>query len=153
MNTKAFSTADPPHRDSPQSAQDLLREALDAAPDNAAVLDARGKIVMTNIAWRQYAIAYSPNPGQITPFSDVGVNYLEVAARGDKPHDNAREALQGIRDVLSGKIEAFSLVYPCHTPEEQFWFTMTVTPLDWEGQCGALVMHTDTTPRHHLSRR
>ncbi|MCW2312284.1 PAS domain-containing protein [Rhodoferax antarcticus] len=153
MNTKAPPTAGPPHRDSPQSAQALLREALDATPDNAAVLDAHGTIVITNIAWRQYPTAYSPKPGQITPFSDVGVNYLEVAARGDDPQGTARQALQGIRDVLSGKIEAFSLVYPCHTPEEQFWFTMTVTPMEWEGERGALVMHTDTTPRHHLSRR
>lgn len=153
MNTKAPPTADPPPRDSPQSAQALLREALDAAPDNTAVVDAHGTIVVTNIAWRQYALAYSPKPGHMTPFSDVGVNYLEVAARGDDPQGTARQALQGIRDVLSGKIGAFSLVYPCHTPEEQFWFTMTVTPLEWEGERGALVMHTDTTPRHHLMRR
>ena len=153
MNTKVPLPAHPPDLGSPDTAEGALRKALDAAPDNAAVLDAHGNIVITNAAWRRYALAYSPNPGQITPFSDVGVNYLEVAARGDDPNDNAREALQGIRDVLSGKIEAFSLIYPCHTPDEQFWFTMTVTPLDWEGERGALVMHTDTTPRHRLSRR
>lgn len=153
MNTKALSTADPPHRDSPPSAQALLREALDATPNNTAVLDADGTIVITNLAWRQFAMSYSPKPGKITPFSDVGVNYLEVAARGNDSHGSSRQALQGIRDVLSGQIEAFSLVYPCHTPVEQFWFTMTVTPLDWDGERGALVMHTDTTPRHRLHRR
>ena len=153
MNTQPPFRADPPDRGSSESATALLRQALDAAPDNAAVLDANGTIVMTNIAWRQYAMAYSPKPGQITPFSDVGVNYLEVAGRSTDPQDNSRQAIQGIRDVLSGKIEAFSLVYPCHTPEEQFWFTMTVTPLEWEGQRGVLVLHTDTTPRHHLNRR
>jgi len=126
---------------------------LDAVPDNVAVLDGHGNIVMTNIAWRQFSMAYSPRPGQITPNSDVGVNYLDVSLRGNNPHDASFRAVQGIRDVLSGAMEAFSMGYPCHTPDEQFWFTMTVTPLDWEGQRGALVTHTDTTPRHHLHKR
>ena len=152
MNTIGPFNTGPPDRDSHGNAEVLLRQALDAVADNAAVLDARGTIVLTNAAWRQYAMAYSPKPGEIASRSDVGVNYLEVAARSSNPHDKSLEALQGIRDVLSGKIEAFSLVYPCHTPAEQFWFTMTVTPLDWKGERGALVMHTDTTPRHRLNR-
>lgn len=153
MTTKLPLIADPSGLGSAETANVLLREALDAAPDNVAVLDAHGTIVLTNVAWRQYALAYSPKPGQITPFSDVGVNYLEVAGHGGELDDKACQALQGIRDVLAGTIDAFSLVYPCHTPNEQFWFTMTVTPLEWEGERGALVMHTDTTPHHHLGRR
>ncbi len=152
MNIFGPSNPGAPNPDSHENAQALLRQALDAVPDNAAVLDASGTIVMTNTAWRQYAMAYSPQPGQITPFSDVGVNYLQVAGSSNDPQDNSAQAVQGIRDVLSGKMEGFSLVYPCHTPAEQFWFTMTVTPLEWQGKRGALVMHTDTTPRHRLNR-
>ena len=42
----------------------LLQSTLDAAADNVAVLDARGTIVLTNIAWRQFAMAYSPLAGR-----------------------------------------------------------------------------------------
>lgn len=131
----------------------LLQSTLDAVADNVAVLDARGTIVLTNIAWRQFAMAYSPLAGHTTPHSDVGTNYLEVASRDPQAPDESRRAVQGIRDVLTGSLEAFSMVYPCHTPDDQHWFTMTVTPLLWDGERGALVMHTDTTPRHHLNRR
>lgn len=143
----------PPEADDSADQKVLLRAALDAVADNVAVLDARGNIVLTNIAWRQHAMAYSPLAGQATPDSDVGANYLEVASRDPHAPDDAHQAVAGIRDVLAGNIEAFSLVYPCHTPDEQLWFTMTVTPLIWEGERGALVMHTDTTPRHRLNRR
>ncbi len=153
MNVPVSDVKTTPDAGQPEDPKALLRAMVDALPDNVAVLDAHGNIVMTNIAWQQYAMAYSPMPGQATPHSQVGVNYLEVSSRSNDPHDESSRAVQGIRDVLSGHMEAFSMRYPCHTPEEQFWYTMTVTPLEWEGQRGALVTHTDTTPRHHLYRR
>jgi PAS domain-containing protein len=133
--------------------QAQLRSALDLSHDNVAVLDAHGIIVMTNVAWRQFALAYSPQPGQATPFTDVGSNYLEVASRHLSSQDAPDQAVAGIRAVLSGKIRAFGMRYPCHTPVEQHWFTMNVTPLMWEGQRGALVKHSDTTAQHHLDHR
>ena len=127
-----------------------LRKALDEVADNAAVLNAQGVIVLINLAWRQYALAYSPLPGQMPPNSDIGTNYLEVSLRGGGAQDGASKAVNGIRAVLSGKADAFTLRYPCHTPHQQFWFTMKVTPLIWEGQRGVLVTHADTTPQHRL---
>ena len=129
-----------------------LSAVLDALQANVAVLDSRGTIVLTNVAWRQFSLAYSPLYGRTTPDSDVGVNYLEVSSRCPDPHDESVIAVQGIRDVLAGRMNAFSLTYPCHTPTDQVWFTMTVTPLIWQGKRGALVAHADTTPRHRLSR-
>jgi len=130
-----------------------LSLALDALVDNAAVLDAQGVIVMINLAWRQYALAYSPLPGQMPTHSDVGSNYLEVAEHSYGVLDNADQAVNGICAVLSGKADAFTLRYPCHTPSQQFWYTMKVTPLIWHGQRGALVTHTDTTPQHRLQSK
>jgi len=50
-------------------------------------------------------------------------------------------------------MEAFSMIYPCHTADEQHWYTMTVTQLLWENAPGVLITHTDSTPRHRLTRR
>lgn len=130
-----------------------LRRSLDKIADNAAVLDAHGVIVMVNDAWRQYALAYSQLPGQMPPNSDVGANYLEISSRGCDAPDSADQAVNGIRAVLSGKADAFTLRYPCHSPQQQFWFTMMVTPLIWEGQRGVLVTHRDSTPQHRLQSR
>lgn len=139
--------------DTPPDPQALLRTMLDTLPDNAAVLDAQGVIVMTNVAWRQYATTRSSLHGRPATDSDLGVNYLEVVLRGDHQDDSASRAVQGIRDVLSGRMEAFCQTYPCHTPDEQHWFTMTVTPLIWDNAPAVLITHTDTTPRHRLNRR
>jgi hypothetical protein len=153
VNAPVSDVKSAPLADTSEDPKAGLRSVLDAINDNMAVLDTHGIIVMTNVAWQQSSLAYNPTPGQATPQSDVGSNYLDAASRCARPHDQSDRALQGIRDVLSGRMEAFSLSYPCHTSAEQRWFTLTVTPLEWEGQRGALVTHTDTTPRHRLSRR
>jgi hypothetical protein len=153
VNIPVSDVNSPPSADTPQDPKALLRAALDGLSDNAVVLDERGVIVMTNIAWRQFALAYSHQPGLPAADSDVGANYLEVVLRGDNQDESARRSVQGIRDVLSGHMEAFCMTYPCHTPEEQHWFTMTVTPLEWDNAPGVLITHTDTTPRHRLHRR
>lgn len=133
-----------------QGADAMSPAALDTRIDHVAVLDAQGVILMVNAAWREFSRAWSPMPGQMTPFTDVGNNYLEVASRHDDRSDGADKAVAGIRSVLSGRLDAFSLSYNCHTPPEQRWFSMTVTPLLWEGQPAVLVAHADTTPRHRL---
>lgn len=153
MKVPVSAVNSPPAEDNHQDLKALLRNMLDALPDTAVVLDAQGVIVMTNIAWQQYARTYNAQPGQPATDSDVGTNYLEVALRGNQQDDSARQAVQGIRDVLSGHMEAFCLTYPCHTLNQQTWLTMTVTPLLWENAPGVLVTHTDTTPRHRLNRR
>lgn len=56
-------------------------------------------------------------------------------------------AAEGIRAVLSGQSDSFNLQYPCHTPDQQHWFNMRVTPILWAGQRGAVVAHADITPQ------
>jgi hypothetical protein len=153
MNEAFWDVQCPPPAGTHESTKSQLRAKMDMVSDNVAVLDSRGQIVMTNVAWRQFALAYSLQPGKTTPHTDVGCNYIEVTSRCINPHEASGQAVEGIRAVLSGEIEDFCLTYPCHTPTEQRWFTMSVTPLEWDGQRGALVKHSDTTPRHHLDRR
>ncbi len=49
--------------------------------------------------------------------------------------------------MLDGKDSAYTLEYPCHSPAEQRWFLMTVTPLDGHTSKGAVVMHLNITER------
>jgi PAS domain S-box-containing protein len=133
-------------------AQDQLRHSeaakqaaiLNALPAHIALLDTQGRIISVNEAWRQFG---SPNvlhgPGQ-----GIGLNYLEICdnARGDDTAE-ARQVAEGIRSVLDGGVKRFSIEYPCHSPTEQRWFLLTVTPLADDHPHGAVVMHLNITER------
>lgn len=98
---------------------------LNALPAHVALLDSRGVVLSVNDTWRRFAGV------------GAGINYLEVC-------DNAVIA-DGIRSVLDGRANTFSIEYPCPSPEEQRWFLLTVTPLAGDHPNGAIVMHLDVT--------
>ncbi|HSM99258.1 MAG TPA: PAS domain S-box protein, partial [Gallionella sp.] len=129
-------------------AQDHLRyregAILNVLPASIALLDPMGLITTVNESWRRFGRANAlPGPGY-----GVGVNYLEIcdSARGDDAFQ-AHQAAAGIRSVLDGGEKSFTLEYPCHSPAEQRWFLMTVTPLNDVHRNGAVVMHVNITER------
>jgi len=131
-------------------AQDELRHIesarqasiLNALQTHIALLDAHGFIVSVNRAWRDFAIAN----GLRQPDYGVGLSYLAICddARGMGAED-ARQAAEGIRTVLSGSSQAYSLEYPCDSPTATRWELLTVTPLADQNSRGAVVMHLDIT--------
>jgi signal transduction histidine kinase len=83
-------------------------------------------------------------------YTGIGVNYLTVCQKAAESGDElARQVLKGIQAVLSGKQAHFSFEYPCHSPQEQRWFTMNVTPLDGANG-GVVVAHENITERKRL---
>lgn len=133
-------------------AQDYMRHneaskqaaIIDALPAHIALLDSQGFIVSVNEAWRQFSGANAIQ----APEYGIGVNYLEVCdkAQGDGASE-AHQVAAGIRLVLAGEIKSFTLEYPCHSPLEQRWYLMTVTPLSDEHLHGVIVMHLNITER------
>ena len=115
---------------------------LNALSAHIALLDATGTIISVNDAWRQFG---SANVMQ-GPRYGIGLNYLEVCdcARGDGS-SQAHAAAEGIRSVLGGGKKTFSLEYPCHSPTEQRWFELVVTPLHQDRLVGVVVMHVNIT--------
>ncbi|MDB5744009.1 MAG: multi-sensor signal transduction histidine kinase [Polaromonas sp.] len=127
-----------------QSEQTRQAAILTALPASIALLDARGVIVSVNAAWAQFGSAN----GLKQPGDAVAVNYLDVCARAKgRDSDEAKAAAAGIRSVLLGKINSFSLEYACHAPAQQRWFLMRVAPLSESVPSGAVVMHLDITER------
>jgi diguanylate cyclase (GGDEF)-like protein len=127
----------------------LTLAVLNALPHQIAVLDAQGRIVEVNQAWTDFSINNSPHPNQSADHTDVGTNYLEIchATEPGNAQDlvEAKQAHAGILSVLQGKQALFTLEYPCHSPTEQRWFFMAVTPLPEAG--GAVVVHANITAR------
>jgi PAS domain S-box-containing protein len=120
---------------------------LDSLSSQVAVLDPDGVIVAVNEPWRRFALENGTEPGDPAGKTGIGVNYLHVcqASRGDSA-DEARQAHDGIRLVLDGRLPSFHLEYPCHTPNQQRWFNMLVTPLNTQER-GAVIVHTDISKR------
>ncbi|MDD5333235.1 MAG: EAL domain-containing protein [Rhodoferax sp.] len=118
---------------------------LNALPASIALLDAQGSIVSVNQAWRNFASANALQG----PDYGVGLNYLAICdnAQGAEAAQ-AQQVGAGIRAVLAGASDSFSLEYPCHSSSSQRWFLLLATPLAGDSPHGAVVMHLDITERH-----
>ncbi|WP_144290024.1 PAS domain-containing protein [Ideonella sp. A 288] len=119
----------------------------DSVLDQMAVLDASGRIIDVNAAWRQFARDNSPPGVEPQAGTDIGVNYLEVC-RSARDHGDAtaKEVFDGLSRVLDRRSELFSLEYRCDSPAEARWYQMNVTPLR-TASGGAVVVHSNVTQR------
>lgn len=117
---------------------------LDALPASIALLDSGGVVKAANKSWPDL-----PRPdGQPGSACKVGCNYLEScqAVTGDGA-GTARRIAEGIQFVLRGETAGYALEYPSHSPTEQRWFRLMVSPFNDAGQRGAVIAHLDQTER------
>ncbi len=116
---------------------------LDSLSAHVAVLDAEGRILTTNRAWRDFA---QTNDCDWKLVSE-GSNYLAVcdqaALQGDK---DAASVAQGIRDILDGQQGTWFHEYPCHSPSEQRWFYCTLSRFAINDTCHVVLAHANITP-------
>jgi PAS domain S-box-containing protein len=136
-----------------QTAAMLENEAFSLAILNSvsaqiAVLSSTGVILAVNEPWRRFAMENGRQPGTPAPGTEVGANYLRACQpeTGLAP-DDSMDASDGIRAVLDGRLPSFKLEYPCHSPQQQRWFHMGVTPLNKGKKGSAVIAHTDITER------
>jgi diguanylate cyclase (GGDEF)-like protein/PAS domain S-box-containing protein len=131
-------------------AQNQLRESeaarqaaiLNALPACIAVLDVAGRVLSINDMWGRLTAGNALHG----PAYGVGNNYLDLcdAARGPDSME-AHRAAAGIRSVLAGSRNSFSMEFPCDLPTERRWFLLTTTPLATVHPRGAVIMHVDIT--------
>ena len=120
-----------------------LQSILDGLSEHIAVLDDQGLIRLVNAAWARFA-EENGDPGMI--HSGPGTNYLAVCQAGAmlEGGDYSSRAAMGLRTVLDGRSEHFSMEYPCHSENEERWFVLNVNPL--RGTAGGVVVsHVNVT--------
>ena len=125
-------------------ASDCLSAAiLNSLTANVALLDSAGVIITANAAWKRFA-----NSNRCADRAHyIGANYLtacEDAVRRDGD-PTAASALNGIRSVLRGEQDSFTLEYPCHSPAEKRWFRLRATRLDVDTLPACVVAHENIT--------
>jgi PAS domain S-box-containing protein len=132
------------HAREEQAMRRFLQTTLDALSAGLAVLDPDGTIVNVNNAWRRF----NTENGGISPGAYVNTNYLSVCdgAVGDSAEE-AQPAAAGIRAVINNQEDDFYLEYPCHSPHQQRWFGMRVTPFLEPAPRRVVVVHTDISER------
>ncbi len=127
-----------------RQAEQIAQATLDALTAHIAILDADGNILAVNRAWRQFAQDNGAPPGE----RFEAANYLHVcdAVEGETCGE-ANPVADGIRSVIRGERAMFLLEYPCHSPTEQRWFNVRVTPFGGQGLARVVVSHENITER------
>ena len=121
-----------------------LQKTLDSLSAHIAIIDASGEIVAVNEVWRAFAEANGGDPKRVSE----GANYLQACESATaKNTEDAAAFAEGIRAVLSGRLESFELEYPCHSPTERRWFIGRVTPYLHDERPWAVVAHENITKR------
>ncbi len=127
---------------------EIIQSLLDSLTAHIAVIDRKGEIRFTNKAWDKFG----EKNGLPSEEAGKGINYLKITreAKG-KSSAKSEEAFEGIKSVIEGEKDLFTLEYPCHSPEEDRWFKMRVTPF-WgsginEEDYAAIITHEDITGR------
>jgi signal transduction histidine kinase len=127
----------------------MMKEVLDAIPQEAVVVDNKGIIIYVNQSWLGFAKRNGISEKLISRKAGVGTNYLEVLKKSKGPHsEEAKPAYEGIMKVMSGKSKSFYLEYPCHSKTEKRWFMMHVSPLG--NKKGIVITHHNITERKLL---
>lgn len=127
----------------------MMKEVLDAIPQEAVVLNSKGIIVFVNQSWLGFARKNGMNEKLIVSKAGIGTDYLDVLKKSKGPHsEEAKPAYEGIMKVMNGKLKSFYLEYPCHSKTEKRWFMMHVTPL--VNKKGIVITHHNITERKLL---
>jgi diguanylate cyclase (GGDEF)-like protein/PAS domain S-box-containing protein len=122
---------------------------LNAVPAHIALLDNNGVIISVNDAWSRFGRANAIQGSG----GGIGLNYLETCdrARGQGASD-AHRVSEGIRSVLNGRKRFFSIEYSCHSPAEQRWYELMVTPLREDRRVGVVITHISVTERYRAAQ-
>lgn len=100
-----------------------IKQNVISTPEiNIAMLDLNGNIVSYNKQWDKFA---KDNNNSSLKNSDIGSNYLEVTKKAMIEGDEyAKQAFDGIMDLIKGQLDDFAMEYPCNSPNEERWFIL-----------------------------
>jgi DNA-binding NarL/FixJ family response regulator len=117
---------------------EALIQALNTLPVSAAVLDGSGTIVAVNDTWKEFG----RRNGLGIPDWGVGASYLKYA--GGKGRRSAR-FVRDLKDLLDGRLDLLTTIYPCHSPSQKRWFLLVGVPFPLDKPTGAALLHVSLT--------
>ncbi len=125
-----------------RESEQLFRSIVDALAESVCALDETGAITAANASWRDAVSSGSLLP----PTAAEGTNYLAACEAITGPDaSNAQALAAGVRAVLRGERQAFSMEYPCAAPAQPRWFAVRATRLPGNGPTRLVVAYEDIT--------
>lgn len=120
---------------------DLARAALDVLDASVVVIDRSGRIVLANETWRTFG---ERNGAEAVVWTER--NYLDecIRAAGDGEED-AAVVLAALRQVLDGRVRSRRHVYDCSSPDQERFYGVTITSLEFRNEPHAVVTHENVT--------
>jgi len=127
-----------------QAAAARQTSILNALPPNIVLLNEAGKIVAVNESWRKFTL--KNNLG--IPKYGIDYSYTAISEKATGVDEiSAKKIAKGIRDIITGDIQEFSMEYSFYSGQEKVWYQIIVAPLTDKTKKGAVVLHTDITGR------
>lgn len=140
MTSCARPRPQPPGSASSRPSSEFLQASLDALAAWVVILDATGRILLANRAWREQATATD--------------DYFAACAAwdvGDRAQATALAA--GIRAVANGTQTEFGMEYGCLNQPDPLWLQIRATRFTGDGETRVTVAHEDITALKTSERR
>ncbi len=132
------------------NSKNFLELVLDSITEHIVVINEAGKIQFYNKSWSSFG--EQNECGIIHDWKEV--NYIEecnkAASMGD---ESGVKASEGIRKVINKELDIFYFEYPCHSPEEERWFMMRITPFQAYGNNYFVISHQNITERKQAEEK
>ncbi|HZY38695.1 MAG TPA: PAS domain-containing sensor histidine kinase, partial [Mucilaginibacter sp.] len=127
-----------------QAAGERQSAILNALPPHIVLLNEAGKIVAVNESWRKFTL--KNNLG--VPRYGIDYSYTAISEKATGVDEvSGKQIAKGIKDVISGLIDEFSLEYSFYEKRKKVWYQIIVAPLRDKRRKGAVVLHIDITER------
>ncbi len=127
----------------------LTQAVVDALASEVAVLDAAGRVLLTNIAWEERIVHGADRSGAWVACG-TDDDYLVRLAISREP--DAEAARAGVSAVLEGSLRTFGLDYVAEVDGDRRRFHLEARSLPG-GVPGVLVEHRDVTARAKLEEQ
>jgi DNA-binding NarL/FixJ family response regulator len=124
-------------RSAPRGVVEVFEE-LTSLPVSAAIIDVSGTIIAVNSAWR----IFGRENGLRIPNHGIGLSYLKYCETGSTESDDISRQ---IRDLIVGRLDLLTLIYPCDSPTEKRWFVLLGVPLSVDRPTGIALLHVNLT--------
>jgi DNA-binding CsgD family transcriptional regulator len=113
-------------------------ERLETLAVNAVVLDRSGKIVGVNDTWK----SFGKSNGLRLPKYGIGADYLAYCGTEQRA---APSLARDLRELMAGRRDMVTTIYPCHSPTKRRWFFLIAFPLSFKPVSGIAILHADLT--------
>ncbi len=120
----------------------FIRATIDGLGAHICVIDVNGLIVMTNLAWDNFARENNAPDGTC----GIGSNYLEACFCRDYAACEERKVFtDAVREFMGGTLKQFNREYPCYSGEQSRWFTCRINSFSLNGDDYAVVSYENIT--------